>query len=58
MKRKVRTDAIIRYNNKFYEVPMGYIGDTVTLVIDHLESSRAWITTDEDEKLLSISILD
>lgn len=58
VKRKVRTDATVRFNNTFYEVPMGYIGDTVTLVIDPVESSRAWITTDDDEKLMPISILD
>lgn len=57
-KRKVRTDATIRYDNIFYEVPMEYIGESVTLIIDPIDLSKAWIKSAEGAALLPVSVLD
>ncbi|MGN1233806.1 MAG: DDE-type integrase/transposase/recombinase [Candidatus Cryptobacteroides sp.] len=55
-KRKVRTDATVRLDNIFYEVPMEYIGETVTLVIDPFEKASAWMETDAGR--VPVGILD
>lgn len=57
-RRKVRTDATIRYDSVFYEVPMEYIGETVTLVIDPMEALKAWIRSSDDQGLIPVSVLD
>lgn len=54
----MRTDATTRYDNIFYEVPMEYIGETVTLIIDSIDLSKAWIRSAEGTALLPVTVLD
>lgn len=57
-KRKVRSDATIRYNNVFYETTMDHIGETVTLVINPFDVNKAWIRTADDDGLIPVSLLN
>lgn len=58
VKRFIRKDGTLTYNDKLYEVSFDYVGQHVYLVIDPHEEKAKWIESLEYERLGSVHPLD